>query len=359
MTGVFDSGVSPDRRHNNFDLLRLLAAWFVLFSHSYPLSGQPVADPFARNVGIDTLGGIGVAIFFVLSGYLVPISRERSRTSLEFVRKRALRIFPALAVVTILCVLLLGTSLTTLATEEYLRHPQTRAYFWNIVAWNIHYGLPGVFAGNPAPNAVNGSLWSLPYEIRCYLILAILWFLPLPRKVIASVVVLTLAAMLSLRPLTPPAGVFDKYMGADYYTVKLSLYFCIGAWFAVWRSSVRPPLLLGVCVAAGAILMSPSQIQTTLFVAGFSVLVLAIGLHPGLLPKLPERMGDWSYGLYLYGFPVQQVLALAGLGAAGVAGFTLASTVLATICAALSWFLIEKPALTAFKERRLSSTLVN
>jgi peptidoglycan/LPS O-acetylase OafA/YrhL len=349
VTALVATAASPDRRHNNFDLLRLLAAWFVLFSHSYPLSGQAIADPFARTVGIDTLGGIGVAIFFVLSGYLVTISRERSVSTASFAGKRASRIFPALAVVICLSVLVLGPSLTTLPFSEYVRHPQTRAYFWNIAAWNIHYGLPGVFATNPAPNAVNGSLWSLPYEIRCYLVLAALWFLPMSRKLTTSLMVLTFAIMLTLRPSPPAVGVFEKYMGLDYYTVKLGLYFCVGAWFAVWRSAIRPPLFTGSCVAAIALLLPPSSAQTTLFVIGFSMFILAVGLHPRLLPKLPEKMGDWSYGLYLYGFPVQQVLALAGLGALGVAGFTVASTIVATICAAGSWFLIERPALSIFR----------
>jgi hypothetical protein len=140
-----------DRRTNNFDLLRLLAAWFVLFSHCYPLTGQPVLDPFARHTGIDTLGGIGVSIFFVLSGYLVTNSLERSSSVYSFARKRAFRIFPALAVLTVYCAFWLGPIITTLPLETYLKHPQTVAYLWNISAWKIQYALPGVFATNPLP----------------------------------------------------------------------------------------------------------------------------------------------------------------------------------------------------------------
>lgn len=73
-----------DRRSNNFDALRLLAAWLVLFSHCYPISGQKVADPFNRIVGLDTFGGVGVAIFFVLSGYLVTLSWQRSPGDASF-----------------------------------------------------------------------------------------------------------------------------------------------------------------------------------------------------------------------------------------------------------------------------------
>jgi peptidoglycan/LPS O-acetylase OafA/YrhL len=82
-----------------------------------------------------------------------------------------------------------------------------------------------------------------------------------------------------------------------------------------------------------------------MFVFGFSVFVLALGSRPGFLPKLPEKMGDWSYGLYLYGFPVQQVLAMFGLANAGIAVFAVVSTAIGLAFAGLSWFWVEKPAL--------------
>lgn len=341
-----------DRRTNNFDLLRLVAAWFVLFSHCYPLSGQPVADPFVRHTGIDTLGGIGVSIFFVLSGYLVTNSLERSSSVFSFARKRAFRIFPALAVLTIYCAYWLGPVLTTLPLETYLKHPQTAAYLWNISAWEIRYGLPGVFTTNPLPAVINGSLWSLPYEISCYLALTFLWLLRVPRRAAVTVVVLVLGFFLCTRPPMPPATVFDKYWGVDYYTVKLGLFFAIGAWFSLWRSTVRPSLWLGALLIGISVAMNHSNVQTAVFVFGFSVFVLALGSRPGLLPKLPEKMGDWSYGLYLYGFPVQQVLAMFGLASAGIAVFAMASTTIGLACAGLSWFLVEKPALAIGKSNR-------
>ncbi len=341
-----------DRRTNNFDLLRLLAAWFVLFSHCYPLSGQPVADPFVRHTGIDTLGGIGVSIFFVLSGYLVTNSLERSSSVYSFARKRAFRIFPALAVLTVYCAFWLGPIITTLPLETYLKHPHTFAYLWNISAWKIQYALPGVFATNPVPVAVNGSLWSLPYEISCYLALTTLWLLRIPRRAAVTGAVMILSYLLYARPPMPPATAFDKYWGVDYYTVKLGLFFAIGAWFSLWRAKVKPSLWLGAALVGVSLAMNHSHEQTAVFVFGFSVFVLALGSTPGLLPKLPEKMGDWSYGLYLYGFPVQQVLAMFGLASAGVAAFAIASTAISLVCAGLSWFLVEKPALAIGRSNR-------
>ncbi len=340
---------TPDRRANNFDLLRLVAAWFVLFSHCYPLTGQSVLDPFARFTGIDTLGGIGVSIFFVLSGYLVSISLERSPSLLSFARKRIFRIFLALVVLTIYCVYWLGPVVTTLPLETYLQHPQTALYLGNISAWKIQYVLPGVFETNPLPDVVNGSLWSLPYEIVCYLSLTVCWVLPIPRRVTVSGTVLTLGVILCSIPSMPNANPLEQYLGLT--TVKLGLFFFIGAWFGLWRTNARPKLWIGVSLVGVSLAMSPSNVQMAVFVFGFSIFVLALGSRAGLLPKLPEKMGDWSYGLFLYGFPVQQVLAMFGLGSAGIAVFALTSTIISLGFAGLSWFWVERPALAIGRSR--------
>lgn len=339
-----------DRRTNNFDLLRLLAAWFVLFSHCYPLTGQPVLDPFARYTGIDTLGGIGVSIFFVLSGYLVTISLERSSSVFSFAKKRVFRIFPALAVVTVYCAYWLGPVLTNLPLETYLKHPQTAAYLGNLSAWRIQYVLPGVFATNPLPDVVNGSLWSLPHEIICYLALTALWVLPIPRRVAVTGAVIVLGFLLYSMPPIPPANPHEQYLGST--EVKLGLFFFVGAWFGMWRTIVRPTLWLGAILVGVSLAISPSNVQTVVFVFGFAVFVLALGGRQGLLPRLPEKMGDWSYGLFLYGFPVQQVLAMFGLANAGIAVFAMASTAISLAFAGLSWFWVEKPALALGRSGR-------
>ena len=150
----------------------------------------------------------------------------------------------------------------------------------------------------------------------------------------------------------PPATAFDKFWGVDYYTVKLGLFFAVGSWFSLWHTLVRPSFWVGAILIGASLLMNHSNVQTIMFVFGFSVFVLALGIRPGLLPMLPEKMGDWSYGLYLYGFPVQQVLAMFGLASAGIAVFATASTVISLACAGLSWFWVEKPALAAGRLNR-------
>jgi len=190
-----------NRDDNRFDILRLLAAWLVLFSHCYPLGGRASSEPLTRTAGIDTLGGVGVAIFFVLSGYLVTLSLERSPHLLEFARRRILRIYPALMTICLLSVVLLGPLLTTLPQTTYWHQRLTWSYLLTASAWIIQFPLPGVFADNPLPSAVNGSRWSPPYEITCYLVLALLSLVPGSTR--AKVTLVT--AAVAVVPLFAPA----------------------------------------------------------------------------------------------------------------------------------------------------------
>ncbi|MBC7708636.1 MAG: acyltransferase [Rhizobacter sp.] len=333
------------KHDNNFDVLRLFAAWLVLFSHSYPLSGQPFADPFSRYVGLDTAGGVGVAIFFLLSGYLVTQSWQRSSSVTSFVWKRVRRIYPALVVCVLISVLLVGPILSTLAPAVYATHPQSISYLLTATGWDIQYVVPGVFWDNTYRHTFNGSLWSLPYELACYVALLVVGLLPLALRWKVSAVAVTLACMLLVRPLSPPASPLEVMFGLDGYTVKLGLFFAVGSMYLCWSPRLKPLWWVGAIGALVAWALPDSALSRLLWMLSLSTLVLAIALGMSWLPKLPAAMGDWSYGLYLYAFPVQQILAHYRVDKLlGFAGFTALSTLLAVCCAALSWFIVERPA---------------
>lgn len=334
-----------DRDDNRFDFLRLLAAWLVLFSHCYPLGGRADSEPLLSSLGLDTLGGVGVGIFFVLSGYLVTLSLERSPNLLTFARRRALRIYPGLVAICLLCVLVLGPLMTTLPASVYWHHPSTWQYLATASAWIIQYPLPGVFGANPHAYAVNGSLWSLPYELTCYLVLAFVGLLPGRLRIKVALVAAGVLAMLLLRPLLAPQGVFVTVGGMDYYHGKLGLLFALGAIYAAWRDQLRPRLWQALVLLASAALLPHSVWQLLCYVLGLGLLTLWLALHGMWLPRIPARVGDWSYGAYLYGFPVQQVLAHGRLHETSFTAFVVASTVLTAALAGLSWHLVEKPAL--------------
>lgn len=337
--------MSLNRDDNRFDILRLLAAWLVLFSHCYPLGARAQSEPLASTLGVDTLGGVGVAIFFVLSGYLVTVSLERSPNLFTFFRRRALRIYPGLIAICLLSVLVLGPLLTTLPLPVYWHHSLTWSYFTTAGAWLIQYPLPGVFADNPLPYAINGSLWSLPYEITCYLALVLLSLLPGAMRWKVTLAAAGLAGVLLARPVGPSTGPFDVFLGMDYYHGKLGLLFALGAVFAVWRAHLRPLCWPAVLLVGSALWLPHGPWQLLLYVLGLGTLTLWLALYALWLPRLPQRMGDWSYGAYLYGFPVQQVLAHFRLHEASFAGYVLACTVLTFALGGLSWHLIEKQAM--------------
>lgn len=333
-----------NRDDNRFDILRLFAAWLVLFSHCYPLGGRAGSEPLTSSVGIDTLGGVGVAIFFVLSGYLVTLSLERSPNLLEFARRRMLRIYPALVTICLLCVLLLGPLMTTLPQATYWHHGLTWSYLLTASAWIIQYPLPSVFLDTPLPSAVNGSLWSLPYEITCYLVLAVLSLVPGSMRTKVTLATAAVAVVLLLRP-PSSLGLFDRFLGVDYFHGKLGLSFAVGAVFACWRTHIRPLLVPAVLMLSTAIFLPPGVWQLLLYVLGLGTLTLWLALYAQWLPRIPPRIGDWSYGAYLYGFPVQQVLAHFKLHEANFFAYVLACTVLTFALAGLSWHGIEKQAM--------------
>lgn len=330
---------------NRFDFLRLFAAWLVLLSHSFPLGGQPAREPLGSTLGLDTLGGVGVTIFFVLSGYLVSLSLLRSPSLWVFARRRVVRIYPALAVTCLLCVLVLGPVVTQLPLDVYFRERETWNYLKTATAFSIKFTLPGAFAGNPLANAINGSLWSLPYEIKCYVALAMLGLLPgsLRFKSLTAFGILLLSLL--FRPTAPGLGLFDSFAGLDFYDSKLGLSFAVGAVFAAWKDTLRPSLWAGLALVLCAPFAPHAPLQVALWVVGLSVSVLWLALYGKWLPVIAQRWGDWSYGMYLYGFPVQQALAFAGGHQWGVGWFVALSTLLTLVLAGLSWHAIEKPAM--------------
>ncbi|MDR6212843.1 acyltransferase [Paracidovorax wautersii] len=333
------------RNENRFDILRLLAAWLVLYSHAFALAGRVDDEPFRRLTGF-LAGEVGVSVFFVLSGYLVVQSLERSPSVWNFLWRRALRIYPALWMVVLLCTAVLGPWVSQLDAGTYWASTTTYAYLLNASAYWIQNALPGVFEGNPWPVAVNGSLWSLTYETACYLLLALVGWLPgvLRIKVIVALALL-MAWWLGFALMNPEAGETVLWgVSPGMLFVKLGSVFFLGAALGLLRERFQPRGWQGALLVLCALLLS-GPARPLLFQLGVAWLALALALRAKWLPAIPSRMGDWSYGLYLYGFPVQQTLAHFGVHERGLAVYIAGSTVITAMLAAMSWYWVEKPAL--------------
>ena len=329
---------------NNFDLLRLFAALLVLWSHAHTLAGRP--EPLLLSWA--TLGPVGVFIFFVISGYLVSISWNADPNIGRFLARRLLRLIPALIVVILLSMFVLGPLVTTLPLADYFSHPHFSLYFLNIVLHPV-YSLPGVFEHMRVPYAVNGSLWSLPVEFLMYLVLAAGGFARLPRWVaIASFVLLAVGtvtwALVRTKSLT--------LWGMDLrQAVICGAFFAAGVCAYHYRLE-RTLTVTGVCVAFVAMLSVERWPEISRAVAWIAIpyLVLAFGLARSAAATLLSRLGDWSYGVYIYAFPIQQTVLFL-VPDISFPLYVAVTVALTLACGAASWHLIEKRAL-AYKPKR-------
>ena len=341
-----NGGVEGAATHaaNNFDLLRLFAALLVLWMHAHVFTGRP-APTFLSWV---TLGPLGVFIFFVISGYLVSISWDADPHLGRFLARRSLRIFPALVVVILLSTFVLGPLVTTLPLADYFSHPHFFQYLANIVLYPV-YSLPGVFEHMPYPFAVNGSLWSLPVEFLMYLILAAAGFLGGRRWTFVALAVAAAAATFPWALARPDPVVI---WGMDLRQVVIcGVYFAAGVCVHRFRLD-RYLTPAGVCVAFVAMIAVERWTDASRVVSWIALpyVVLAFGLARSAAEPVFARLGDWSYGVYIYAFPIQQTVLylVPDIGFPVYVALTLALTL---AFGAASWHLIEKRAL-AFKPKR-------
>ena len=281
-----------------------------------------------------------VPMFFALSGFLVAGSALRTRNVVRFLGLRGLRIFPALLLEVLLSAVVLGGVFTTLPLSVYFRSPGFFRYFGNAMGW-ITFTLPGVFQQNPS-HQVNVNLWTLPAEFDCYLITAALMMTTLfYNRRLFTVLLLMITAPLAVMNLLSE---WDAYPGTLFGHIPV-YYFLVGVAFFHWRDRIphSAPLFVTSCLAYVVLSMS----WHTVYI--YPVFLVYATVYLGTT-KLPSgrllKSGDYSYGCYLYGFPIcqaiwaaapmlrEQVWPFRGLCFLGAAAF-----------AFMSWHLVEKHAL--------------
>lgn len=303
---------------NNFHLMRYVLAALVLYSHSYGLLKLPEPGLFRY-----TLGSFSVKCFFVLSGYLITLSCLRSYNLGHFLINRALRIGPALVI--------------ALTASHFLAN---------------HFNS---FIGNPVPYIINGPVWTLPWEIFCYCLCGLLWWLGLMTKqTIGSIVTTSWLLFISL----------PQSSETNTVIAPLFLLFFMGSFIALGKNQLNIRLsgplftlaLLAICFDTKLLgmqwifnqipfLYGPNYSNSEyyyflyLFSLPFSLIWLALHIKPILKIK-----NDYSYGIYIYGWPVQQAL-ISLFSPTPI--FLFAGSLLITHCLSIiSWHLIEKKALT-------------
>ncbi len=319
-------------RHNSFAAIRLIAALSVLAFHSFTLAGRD-----APLIGNGQFAASAVLVFFGVSGFLTMRSWSYEPRVLRFVSKRALRIYPALLVVVALMVFVLGPLVSTLSLSGYASSAQTWHFaLMNAVSLHIELGLPGVFAHNPYPDAVNLSLWTLPGELAAYAAIALAGCVGLLRRPR-----LAAATLLAVAVLVP--GLSNSVVPFAPAWVQA---FMVGAILYVLRDHVPWNGWLGmVMLAAFLVSASTGTAQSLAVVAAPYCSIYFAYRFPTLLGSLTRR-GDFSYGIYLYAFPIQQLIAL-WLGR-GVTPYDMLAISLPVTCGfgVLSWRLVENRALS-------------
>lgn len=334
------------KTRNNFDFLRLFAASLVVVGHGYALMGM--APPALFYTSISTFG---VIIFFSISGYLIAGSWEREPHLFNFFAKRALRLFPALFVVVLLTAFVLGPIVSDLPARAYFTDLGTYHYLANLRLF-IQYFLPGVFKSNPLPNAVNGSLWSLPVEFFSYMMVPVIGLMLARWRAMAFGALTVILASASVYLVLFRADHQFTFYAMDLRSgTAMAAYFAAGA--VIWH--VRRAIPLNIIAALVAAAAYVGLLKLSVGVAQFPIasanafllayVIITIGESQKL--RLPDagRYGDFSYGLYLYAFPVEQVLAEHLHGRTGQWPLIGLAFVFSMVFAVLSWHFVEKHAL--------------
>ncbi len=348
-------GIGP-----GFDFLRVVLATSVVAWHCDPLltGGAGVLD---TSWGVWFVGYAILTMFFALSGLLIAGSALR-HTAGNFLLNRGLRIFPALIVEVILSAFILGPLVTSLAPAEYFSSATTWHYLTNVFGL-VNFQLPGVFSSHPL-DLVNLALWTIPYELACYVFMTVVMvtgFRRHPNVVFfcgIAVVIVGLVAVALAIPVEAP-GFGHKILSHLFTSNRSRVFvgFTTGVAMYVWRHRIPYSVWLLTCallVCVGIAAFGPGDRLTYPVVnllAPPALVYLTAYIGVSDFPTLPVfHRGDYSYGIYLYGFPIQQViLNVFPWIRHGYVLFALSFPVI-VLFSIFSWHVIEKPVLRLRKQ---------
>lgn len=338
------------RDGNNLDGLRLVGAVLVIVGHAYVLLGRVPAGEEPSAAGY-TLNVLGVIIFFAISGYLIAASWNSTRDPVGYLAARCLRIFPALALVVLATAFVLGPIASARSLSGYFGDPSVWRYLQNLGLYHTNH-LPGILNDLPYSASINGSLWTLPMEFACYLLVPLLvvrrWGVRVPLLLAATVLLVWISTQepsewariwgFSSVRFAHYAGFFmagalvragverwgQRFLRADVATAAAALH------------------LLGIAVLGGG---SAPYLST--FLLPYVVLVIGLARTPYLCRA--SRFGDLSYGVYLWGWPVQQLVVL-WLGELRMSANLVIVLSISALLAYASWHVVERRSM-ALKDR--------
>lgn len=347
-------------KSNSFDIIRLILAIIVIYGHTYPVlygtgmkspSGQyDIVAMFTKNqIGSGT---IAVYMFFVISGFLITQSIINSKSIHDYILKRVLRIIPALFCSLLLSVLVIGLIATQNITD-YLNSKDPILYFLSNITFGFfgfYYSLVDVFNSNPFPSSINASMWTLPHEFACYLLVivfSIFNFFNKRERIAFAYIISLILVYYNIRFGFVPINLDNNYwiLGTNNINsfVNVSYYFFAGSLIYCYKDKLKYSrnlfIIFIICVLIAARLGSLK----------YCLLVCLPFITMYLSMKKPcinlKRIGDFSYGMYIYAFPIQQFLVYILKDSLTFVAFFLISFICILCISMVSWFIIEKPAL--------------
>ncbi len=332
-------------RDNNFNLIRFGAALGVFISHCFPLSGYSVGGK------PQLLGFLSLNVFFIISGFLVTNSYFNNKSTLGYLRARALRVFPALVFSVLWSVFIVGAVFSTLPITEYLRESTIYEYLIKnilLILPSTPDQLPGVFLESKYQPIVNAPLWSLPYEIWCYIILLVLGLISSAHTNMKLFTLITFILFIVSFSIFVANYVLqtDQYallLGKEAY--RLGAMFLMGVCLYLFKEKIRLSHLIAFGIATSiaiSALYKPAFVAV--FYASFGYLILYLAYIPKGSIRYFNKLGDYSYGIYIFGYPVQQALEQIAPNLS-LAAFFIYSFSVTLALAVTSWHLIEKRAL--------------
>ncbi len=335
-----------DGRNNNFNLLRMIGALLIMYAHAMFITiGDDITFetyPIKYTLGITTLN-----LFFVLSGMLVTTSWLKHEDWLTYAISRAMRIFPGLIVVSFVTAFFIGPLISTQDLTTYFSDLRSWIYWPLTSLLNADVTLPGVFEGLPNDAVVNAPLWTLKYEAFFYLSLAIIGlfgWLATPRfKILALLEFVFYFCITFLTNLREIAAI-DHLMHFGYA-------FLIGACIHIFRKVIPVSLSLAVVMMVLALLIVyyfGLQTGEFLLIPSATLLGIWIAYVPGGSLRYYNAIGDYSYGVYIWHYPIEQIMRT-HLGDVSAIQLYLTSLPIVLPIAIVSWHFIERPSLMAIK----------
>lgn len=295
-------------RQNNFDFLRLLFSSLVIFSHSFPLTkNEEILSKITENQL--EFGYLSVNIFFIMSGYLIFNSLKHSKSVMSYLWKRILRLFPALLVMLIVSLIIIAFVHTG---DNIFRQKDFYTYLPNNLSlYKIQHFVQGVFENNPLPKDINGSLWSLCYEFTMYIFMLALF--PIRKNKMLAIIILSIFFLISyfaviMRP-NLLKNIFALFNLKTVHLYRLSTFFLAGSLLSFVDLKRINTLGVKIMLFTGLVISLLLNVYHLFSFVLLPVLVILISIsYSKTLAIIPDRIGDISYGVYIYGFIIQQTL---------------------------------------------------